>query len=223
MGRLDSGPRRLASLPWLLALLAGIARAAPPAPPAPPAPLATLSDDVDGDGAPDAIELGADGVVHIAGKPRGDVKLATAITRGRLAVTHYRGQHYVVARITTPTAPVGAPAPGSPAAPGPAPAVPDGTEAVILRADGGVWHEVLRFPIGGVGLDHDYGIDVDAAPDGIYRYQTRETTFGLVHLSDGSVDSIQVRYGNPATWRYPAPGDYVVTLVTANWNNCRIR
>jgi hypothetical protein len=34
------------------------------------APLATLSEDVDGDGAPDAIELGRGRVVHIAAAAR---------------------------------------------------------------------------------------------------------------------------------------------------------
>ena len=51
---------RLGRLSWLLVLVAGVAHAAP---------LATVSDDVDGDGVADTIELGADGVVHIAGKP----------------------------------------------------------------------------------------------------------------------------------------------------------
>jgi len=83
---------RLGRLPWLLVLVlvAGVAHAAP---------LATLSDDVDGDGVADAIELGADGVVHIAGKPRGEVKVAAAISRGQLAVAHYRGKSYVVAQV----------------------------------------------------------------------------------------------------------------------------
>jgi len=137
-----------------IGLAAGLAHATPVAP-----PLATLADDVDGDGSPDAVELGADGVVHIAGTPRGEVKLATAITQGRLATSHYRGRAYVVAQITTATT----------------------TEAVILRADGGVWHEVVRFAVGGVGLDHDYGVAVDATPDGIYRYQTR----GDIRRCDG--------------------------------------
>ena len=140
----------------MLVLVAGVAHAAP---------LATLSDDVDGDGVADAIELGADGVVHIAGKPRGEVKLAAAITHGQLVVTHYRGKAYVVAQFTAVTAPAASPI--SPTA-----AVPGG-EAVILSAAGGSWRELLRFPVGGVGLDHDYGIEIDATPDGIYRYQTR--------------------------------------------------
>ena len=141
-----------------IGLAAGFATRLAHGAPAPP-PLATLVDDVDGNGSPDAIELGADGVVHIAGTPRGEVKLATAITQGRLAASHYRGRSYVVAQIATATA----------------------TEAVILRADGGVWHEVVRFALGGVGLDHDYGVAIDATPDGIYRYQTR----GDIRRCDG--------------------------------------
>ncbi|HEX2689591.1 MAG TPA: hypothetical protein VHN14_23395, partial [Kofleriaceae bacterium] len=141
---------RLASVMSALGLATGVAHASP---------LVTLSQDVDGDGAPDAIELGADGVVHIAGKPRGEVKIAAAIERGQLAVAHYRGKFYVVARIVA-----GAGAPNL---------AEVADEAVILSADRGGWRELLRVPLGGVGLDHDYGIDIDVAPDGIYRFQTR--------------------------------------------------
>src|SRR4051812_48597687 len=75
------------------------------------APLAALAADVDGDGAPDAIELEADGVVHIAGAPGGTVRLAPAIARGRLAVSWYRGQVYIVAEIAPlPSAADAAPA-----------------------------------------------------------------------------------------------------------------
>jgi len=135
------------------------------------APLATVTDDVDGDGVAETIELGADGVVHIAGKPGGEVKLAAAITRGRLAVTHYRGKAYVVAQITGMTTAVTTPR-ASPTAAAP------GGEAVILSAGGGSWRELLRVPIGGVGLDHDYGIEVDATPDGITLNQLLERTDG---------------------------------------------
>lgn len=170
--------RPLAWVAWWLVATAGIAGAGPAAtlaPPVPAGPLATLSVDVDGDGSPDAIELGADGVVHIAGKPRGEVKLAAAITRGRLAVTHYHGKPYVVAQIMAATTAVTAPVPASPTA------MPPGGEAVILSADGGSWRELVRFPLGGVGLDHDYGVDIDVTPDGIYRYQTR----GDIRRCDG--------------------------------------
>jgi gliding motility-associated-like protein len=40
-------------------------------------------------------------------------------------------------------------------------------------------------------------------------------------LSVWTFDSANVKTGNPVNWRYPAPGEYDVTLVTANWNNCR--
>jgi len=140
-----------------LPLVAGIAQAAP---------IATLAEDVDGDGAPDAIELGSDGVLRIAGQPRGEVKLAAAIARGQLAVTHYRGKHYVIAQLVPALG-----APGTSAA----------GEAVILRADAGSWHEVARVALGGVGLDQDYGVAIDATPDGIYRYQTRSD----IHRCDG--------------------------------------
>ena len=129
------------------------------------APLATLAEDLDGDGVPDAIELGADGVVHIAGKPRGELRLAAALTAGQLAVTRYRGATYVIVQLS----------------PVPAPGAPVVREAVIVRADGGAWHELTRTTVGGVGLDHDYGIEVEAAPDGIYRYQTR----GDIRRCDG--------------------------------------
>lgn len=146
---------RLAGAACLLA--AGVARAAP---------VATLSEDVDGDGAPDAIELGADGIVRIAGRPRGEVRIAASIARGKLAVGQYRGQRYVVAEIT--------PVPSAASAPSAATAAGEPQrEAVILRADGAGWRELLRVPVGGVGLDHDYGVEVDATPGGIYRYQTR--------------------------------------------------
>jgi hypothetical protein len=129
------------------------------------APAATLSEDVDGDGAPDAIELGADGVVRIAGAARGEVRIAAAIAQGELAVARYRGKRYVVAQIAVPAVPAVPAPPGRGAA--------TQREAVILSAEGGTWHEVQRFALGGVGLDHDYGVAVDATADGIFRYQTR--------------------------------------------------
>lgn len=138
--------------------------------PASAAPLATLSADVDGDGAPDAIELGADGVVRIAAQPRGEVRLAPSLTSARLAVSRYRGVAYVVARIVAPSAIPGAPRGAAL------------SEAVILSSDGSGWREVMRFAVGGVGLDHDYGVEVDAAADGIYRYQTR----GDIRRCDGA-------------------------------------
>jgi len=71
--------------------------------------VASLSADVDGDGAPDAIELGGDGVLQIGGKLRGVVRLAPAIAEGELAVSRYRGKRYVVVQMLV-AAPPGRPA-----------------------------------------------------------------------------------------------------------------
>src|SRR5262245_28355536 len=122
---------------------------------------ARLSEDVDGDGAPDVIELEGDGVLRIGGRPGGVVRLAPAIAEGELAVARYRGKRYVVAQIL-----VGAP-PGPPGSP------VMQREGVIVSVEGGTWHERLRLVLGGVGLDHDYGLAMDATADGIFRYQTR--------------------------------------------------
>ena len=46
-------------------------------------------------------------------------------------------------------------------------------EAVLFEYATPSWKQVGRVPIGGVGLDQDYGLAIDARPDGIYRYQTR--------------------------------------------------
>src|SRR6185295_12019931 len=133
--------RMLACATWLVCAH-GAASAAPPASQG-GGSVATLSADVDGDGAPDAIELGSDGVVRIGGQPRGVVRLAPAIAEGELAVSRYRGKRYVVAQIAVvaPPGPSGSPAMQR--------------EAVILSSEGGTWHERMRTPVGGVGLDHD--------------------------------------------------------------------
>jgi HEAT repeat protein len=156
MAHRRSAAHRFAGATALVCAIAGAAQAAP---------IATLSADLDGDGAPDAIELDAGGVVHITGRPAGDVRLGAAVERGRIAVSHYRGQVYVVVEIAAAGARSDDP----------------GREVVILRADAGAWRELLRVPVGGVGLDHEYGVEVDAAPDGIYRYQSR----GDIRRCDG--------------------------------------
>ncbi len=111
------------------------------------APLASLREDVDGDGTPELIELTSDGVVRIG---TASVKLGAPITEGKLAIARQPGNIQLIVDI------------------GPAAK----REGVILdRARG--WHVVTRVPLGGVGLDREYGIELDATPAGIYRYQTR--------------------------------------------------
>ncbi len=47
------------------------------------------------------------------------------------------------------------------------------TEAYVFERTGGSWKQRLREPIGGVGLDADYGTNVTVTPFGVLRYQTR--------------------------------------------------
>ena len=123
------------------------------------APVATLSADLDGDGTAETIELGGDGVVRVTGKLAGTATVAPAATKGRILVGRRAGKPIIVVDV------------GEPAA----------RQAVLLELAGGTWREAIRFPLGGVGLDADYGVEVDATPDGIYRFQTRP---GL-HRCDG--------------------------------------
>jgi len=115
------------------------------------APLATLREDVTGDGVAESIELGADGVVTIAGKRRATVRVAPSASRGALAVAQVRGRALLVVDVTR-----------------------DGArEGILLEPAGAGWREVLRTPLGGVGLDADYSVELDLTPNGLYRYQTR--------------------------------------------------
>ena len=45
--------------------------------------------------------------------------------------------------------------------------------AIVLERTGATWKQRLREPIGGVGLDADYGTNVTVTPFGVMRYQTR--------------------------------------------------
>ena len=47
-------------------------------------------------------------------------------------------------------------------------------KAIVLEKVGGAWKERMREPIGGVGEDADYSIDIVALPWGLVRYQTRQ-------------------------------------------------
>lgn len=111
------------------------------------APLATANEDLDGDGAADPIELDSTGVVKIGGKLAGTVSVARAAARGRVMVGRREGKPLVVVDV--------------------------GGEAVVLARVGATWKPALRFPLGGVGLDADYSVDVTANDDGVFRYQTR--------------------------------------------------
>ncbi len=52
-------------------------------------------------------------------------------------------------------------------------------------------------------------------------YDTSHGTFLQPILSMWRFDSGLLKTGNPTNWVYPKVGEYEVTLITANWNNCR--
>jgi hypothetical protein len=111
------------------------------------APVAKLSEDLDGDGKPEAIELGADGQLKIAAA---QIKIATQpITKATLAVAR-GGNVQLVIDVTTAA----------------------GREAIVLDKSRG-WRAVVRFPLGGVGLDREFSIEVAGGSAGVIRYQAR--------------------------------------------------
>ncbi len=109
-------------------------------------PIATLADDLDGNGTVDLVELGSDGSLSIAGTA---VKIAPAATKGKIAVAKLPGGAQLVVDVS----------------------YGQDREGVVLDRKGG-WRVTTRFPLGGVGLDREYGVEVDATTSGIYRYQT---------------------------------------------------
>ncbi|MEO8704850.1 MAG: HEAT repeat domain-containing protein [Kofleriaceae bacterium] len=113
-------------------------------------PLAQVRDDLDGNGTQDTVELTADGVMHIDDASHAQIKIASAVTKGKITVARLPGSTQLVIDLTSGAA----------------------REAVVLdRAK--AWNVVARFPLGGVGLDREFGIDVDVTATGIYRYQSR--------------------------------------------------
>ncbi len=111
------------------------------------APLAAMSADVEGTGAPVAIELGGDGVVHVGGAR---VALGDPLTKAALEVAPVHGKPAILAHVTSVR----------------------GDEAVILTR-AAAWQIAWRGPVGAVGDGDEYAIDVAATPAGIVRYQSR--------------------------------------------------
>jgi hypothetical protein len=112
------------------------------------APIATLVQDVDGDRSDDKVELDASGALHITTqKGTSTVALPVTATRATLAAAIARGTPTIV--------------------------VQTASDGIAVQLAGGAWKQVVKMPIGGVGLDADYSVALDANDDGIYRYQTR--------------------------------------------------
>ncbi len=115
------------------------------------APVAATTADLDGDGTLEAVELGPDGVVTIAGKLAGTIKIAPDASRAKLFVGRRDGKPIVVVDLGPPSA----------------------RQGIVLTRAGATWKEAARFPLGGVGLDADYAVDIDVNDNEVYRYQSR--------------------------------------------------
>jgi hypothetical protein len=111
------------------------------------APIATLNQDVDGDGSDDKIELDA-GELRIE-TPKGASKVAIAgkLDRATVGAAVARGVPTIIVQAEK--------------------------EGFVVQRVGGTWKLVGKTTIGPVGLDGDYGIALEAIPEGVFRFQTR--------------------------------------------------
>lgn len=107
------------------------------------APAGQASLDVDGDGKPEDVELSTDGSLRVGG-----------VERARLPIRAPRAS-FAAAKTST----------------GPWLVVRAADRAFVI--DARTWRTVTTTPLGGVGLDLEYSLDIAATPDGIFRYQTR--------------------------------------------------
>ncbi|MBL0213636.1 MAG: HEAT repeat domain-containing protein [Myxococcales bacterium] len=115
------------------------------------APIASASADLDGDGTAETIELGPDGIVRVAGKLAGSVTVAPTASQGRILVGRRDGKPVIVVDVGPPSA----------------------RQGVVIVRSGAAWREAVRFPLGGVGLDADYSVEIDAQAGDVFRYQAR--------------------------------------------------
>ena len=112
------------------------------------APIATLAGDVDGDRADDKVELDGNGELRITTR-RGTSQLALPVraTQATLSAAIARGTPTII--------------------------VQTADQGIAVQLAGGRWKQTVKTAIGGVGLDAEYGVALDANADGVYRYQTR--------------------------------------------------
>jgi hypothetical protein len=126
---------------------------------------APFEGDIDNDRVLDRVELDATGNLAIQTRGSTDSKVAIGLKTATLWGGVVRGTPTIVAR--------------------------GETEAVVLQRTGTQWKILVRAPVGGVGLDADYGVDVAATPDGVFRFQTRP---GLVRCDNKPALAFGARY-----------------------------
>jgi hypothetical protein len=94
------------------------------------------------------VSVDASGTLHVG---TATVSLGTPLVRADISAAVVRSTPTIVVDASTPTESV----------------------AIVLERTGATWKERLRTPVGGVGLDADYGTSVTVTPFGVMRYQTR--------------------------------------------------
>src|SRR5688572_473602 len=109
------------------------------------APIAKANIDVDGDGKAEDVELDADGSLRVGGVRRVTVASASGAQKASFEAAKTSSGTWLV--------------------------VESGDKAAVINTR--TWQVVATTPIGGVGLDREYSVDIDATPDGIFRYQKR--------------------------------------------------
>lgn len=116
------------------------------------APIATAQLDVDGDGAPEAVELGDDGVLHVrGGKLAGDLALGFRATRATLSAGPVAGR---------PALAVHAVAAG-------------GERGFVVVHDRASWRVAWQDQLGPADLDGEYRYELAGTPAGVLRFQSR--------------------------------------------------
>ncbi len=115
-----------------------------------PGPIASIRGDLDGNGSIGAAELTADGVLHIRDGARADLKVAKAARAARIAIAGSGKTTQLVVDVD----------------------LGNRREGVVVGHTTS-WYVVTKFALGPVGLDGEYGVEVDATPAGVLRYQSR--------------------------------------------------
>jgi hypothetical protein len=111
-----------------------------------------LETKIDGDDNPLKVELDEHGALRVHGAS-GDatISIAATVSRANLHALRIAGVPTIVIEAATNA----------------------GDEGIVLERDTTSWKIVQRVALGAIGVDKEYGYELDVQPEGVYRYQTR--------------------------------------------------